>query len=78
MADGPTDAHAGEQELRDFCEERPDLPYFYLAMARDLRTLIAHEGVHATSSRARGPRLAGSGSQAEIGPLDTAPDSQAL
>jgi hypothetical protein len=25
---------------------RPDLPYFYLAMARDPRTLIAHEGVH--------------------------------
>jgi hypothetical protein len=24
----------------------PDLPYFYLAMARDPRTLIAHEGVH--------------------------------
>jgi uncharacterized protein (DUF885 family) len=27
-------------------EPRPDLPYFYLAMARDPRTLIAHEGVH--------------------------------
>jgi uncharacterized protein (DUF885 family) len=27
-------------------EPRPDLPYFYLAMARDSRTLIAHEGVH--------------------------------
>ena len=25
---------------------RPDLPYFYLAMARDPRTLIAHEGMH--------------------------------
>jgi Bacterial protein of unknown function (DUF885) len=25
---------------------REDLPYFYLAMARDPRTLIAHEGVH--------------------------------
>jgi Bacterial protein of unknown function (DUF885) len=25
---------------------RADLPYFYLAMARDPRTLIAHEGVH--------------------------------
>lgn len=24
----------------------PDLPYFYLAMARDPRTLIAHEGMH--------------------------------
>jgi hypothetical protein len=24
----------------------PDLPYFYQAMARDPRTLIAHEGVH--------------------------------
>ncbi len=24
----------------------PDLPYFYAAMARDPRTLIAHEGVH--------------------------------
>jgi len=24
----------------------PDLPYFYLAMARDPRTMIAHEGVH--------------------------------
>ena len=27
-------------------EPRPDLPYFYLAMARDPRTLIAHEGMH--------------------------------
>jgi Bacterial protein of unknown function (DUF885) len=27
-------------------EPREDLPYFYLAMARDPRTLIAHEGVH--------------------------------
>jgi uncharacterized protein (DUF885 family) len=27
-------------------EPKPDLPYFYLAMARDPRTLIAHEGVH--------------------------------
>jgi uncharacterized protein (DUF885 family) len=27
-------------------EPAPDLPYFYLAMARDPRTLIAHEGVH--------------------------------
>ncbi len=27
-------------------EPSPDLPYFYLAMARDPRTLIAHEGVH--------------------------------
>ncbi|HLZ25708.1 MAG TPA: DUF885 family protein [Chloroflexota bacterium] len=27
-------------------EPRADLPYFYLAMARDSRTLIAHEGVH--------------------------------
>jgi hypothetical protein len=27
-------------------EPGPDLPYFYLAMARDPRTLIAHEGVH--------------------------------
>src|ERR1051326_6748345 len=25
---------------------RPDLPYFYLAMARDPRTMIAHEGMH--------------------------------
>jgi len=27
-------------------EPTPDLPYFYAAMARDPRTLIAHEGVH--------------------------------
>ncbi|HEY3063696.1 MAG TPA: DUF885 family protein [Chloroflexota bacterium] len=27
-------------------EPAPDLPYFYLAMARDPRTLIAHEGMH--------------------------------
>jgi uncharacterized protein (DUF885 family) len=27
-------------------EPSADLPYFYLAMARDPRTLIAHEGVH--------------------------------
>jgi len=27
-------------------EPTPDLPYFYLAMARDPRTLIAHEGMH--------------------------------
>ncbi|MBV9175228.1 MAG: DUF885 family protein [Chloroflexi bacterium] len=27
-------------------EPRSDLPYFYLAMARDPRTLIAHEGMH--------------------------------
>jgi len=27
-------------------EPSPELPYFYLAMARDPRTLIAHEGVH--------------------------------
>jgi hypothetical protein len=27
-------------------EPAPDLPYFYLAMARDPRTLIAHEGTH--------------------------------
>jgi uncharacterized protein (DUF885 family) len=27
-------------------EPGPELPYFYLAMARDPRTLIAHEGVH--------------------------------
>jgi len=27
-------------------EPAADLPYFYLAMARDPRTLIAHEGVH--------------------------------
>ena len=27
-------------------EPSPKLPYFYLAMARDPRTLIAHEGVH--------------------------------
>jgi hypothetical protein len=27
-------------------EPTPELPYFYLAMARDPRTLIAHEGVH--------------------------------
>jgi hypothetical protein len=27
-------------------EPRPDLPYFYLAIARDPRTLIAHEGMH--------------------------------
>ncbi len=27
-------------------EPKPDLPYFYLAMARDPRTLIAHEGMH--------------------------------
>jgi uncharacterized protein (DUF885 family) len=27
-------------------EPTPDLPYFYLALARDPRTLIAHEGVH--------------------------------
>jgi uncharacterized protein (DUF885 family) len=27
-------------------EPSPDLPYFYAAMARDPRTLIAHEGVH--------------------------------
>jgi hypothetical protein len=27
-------------------EPAPELPYFYLAMARDPRTLIAHEGVH--------------------------------
>jgi Bacterial protein of unknown function (DUF885) len=27
-------------------EPASDLPYFYLAMARDPRTLIAHEGVH--------------------------------
>jgi hypothetical protein len=27
-------------------EPAPDLPYFYVAMARDPRTLIAHEGMH--------------------------------
>jgi hypothetical protein len=27
-------------------EPSPELPYFYLAMARDPRTLIAHEGMH--------------------------------
>jgi Bacterial protein of unknown function (DUF885) len=27
-------------------QPKPDLPYFYLAMARDPRTLIAHEGMH--------------------------------
>jgi hypothetical protein len=27
-------------------EPAPDLPYFYLAMARDPRSLIAHEGIH--------------------------------
>jgi hypothetical protein len=32
--------------LHYIVEPSPDLPYFYLAMARDPRTLIAHEGVH--------------------------------
>jgi hypothetical protein len=36
----------GEDGIAYLPEPSPDLPYFYLAMARDPRTLIAHEGVH--------------------------------
>ncbi len=48
---GVTDDLTSARRLADdgICyipEPRPDLPYFYLAMARDPRTLIAHEGVH--------------------------------
>ncbi len=48
---GVTDDLTGPSRLQDdgisyVPEPSPDLPYFYLAMARDPRTLIAHEGVH--------------------------------
>jgi Bacterial protein of unknown function (DUF885) len=36
----------GDDGISYIPEPKPDLPYFYLAMARDPRTLIAHEGVH--------------------------------
>jgi hypothetical protein len=36
----------GEDGVHYIPEPKPDLPYFYLAMARDPRTLIAHEGMH--------------------------------
>ncbi|MBV9899223.1 MAG: DUF885 family protein [Chloroflexi bacterium] len=39
-------ARLDEDGVHYIPEPTPDLPYFYLAMARDARTLIAHEGVH--------------------------------
>jgi uncharacterized protein (DUF885 family) len=36
----------GEDGICYIPEPTPELPYFYLAMARDPRTLIAHEGMH--------------------------------
>jgi hypothetical protein len=47
VADELTSASRLDQDgLHYIPEPRPDLPYFYLAMARDPLTLIAHEGVH--------------------------------
>jgi len=40
------DLRPGSDGIAYIPEPRPDLPYFYLAMAHDPRTLIAHEGVH--------------------------------
>jgi uncharacterized protein (DUF885 family) len=40
------DLRPGADGIAYIPEPRADLPYFYLAMARDPRTLIAHEGVH--------------------------------
>jgi uncharacterized protein DUF885 len=46
MDDLTSPTRLDEDGLHYIPEPRPDLPYFYLAMARDPRTLIAHEGVH--------------------------------
>jgi hypothetical protein len=48
---GVTDDLTGPSRLSDdgisyIPPPSPELPYFYLAMARDPRTLIAHEGIH--------------------------------
>jgi len=40
------DLRPGVDGISYIPDPSPDLPYFYLAMARDPRTLIAHEGVH--------------------------------
>jgi uncharacterized protein (DUF885 family) len=40
------DLRPGSDGIAYIPRPSPDLPYFYLAMARDPRTLIAHEGVH--------------------------------
>jgi len=47
VTDDLTSAARLEQDGISYIPEpSPELPYFYLAMARDPRTLIAHEGVH--------------------------------
>jgi hypothetical protein len=47
VTDDLTSARRLEQDGTSYIPKpTPDLPYFYLAMARDPRTLIAHEGVH--------------------------------
>jgi hypothetical protein len=46
MDDLTSPSRLAEDGVHYIPEPAPNLPYFYLAMARDPRTLIAHEGVH--------------------------------
>ena len=55
VTDDLTSRRGSRRRHRYIPEPSPDLPYFYLAMARDPRTLIAHEGVPLLPARrARG------------------------